>query len=171
VGGSAGSTRAPRFHEVQRFRQVWLWAILIGIAVMQWWGFIEQIILGRPWGNRPAPDWMMWVLLLAFGIGLPWAFYAARLVTTVDAEGISVRFWPFYKRTIPFSEIESAAARRYNPIREYGGWGIRGWTREKMALSTVGRDGVELTLKDGQHLMVGSGRAQELAQAILLSSG
>ncbi|HID51899.1 MAG TPA: hypothetical protein EYP41_07680 [Anaerolineae bacterium] len=58
------------FREVQYIRRVW-WVMLLvgGIAALMWWGFWQQIILGQPWGNNPAPDWMMWLLWLFIGLG------------------------------------------------------------------------------------------------------
>ena len=48
------------FREEQTFRRVW-WIVLmvLGIAALMWWGLIEQIVLGRPWGDNPGPDWMI----------------------------------------------------------------------------------------------------------------
>ncbi len=57
----------PWFREEQRFRQPWLWLLILFLVALQWWGFIQQIVLGQPWGNRPAPDWMMvllWLLMI-----------------------------------------------------------------------------------------------------------
>ena len=51
------------------------------------------------------------------------------------------------------------------PIREYGGWGIRGF-RSKRAYNVTGDRGVELTLVDGRKVGIGSRRAGELADAI-----
>jgi hypothetical protein len=54
--------RLSRFREERRFRQWWLWLLVGLVAALQWWGFLQQIILGQPWGDRPAPDWMMVLL-------------------------------------------------------------------------------------------------------------
>ena len=44
------------FREVQRFRQVWLWVLLISIAAIELatfgYGIIQQIILGKPFGDN-----------------------------------------------------------------------------------------------------------------------
>ncbi|MCA9870553.1 MAG: hypothetical protein KC487_09290, partial [Anaerolineae bacterium] len=59
------------FREEQRFRQSWIWLLILFVAGLQWWGFIQQIIFGQPWGDNPAPDWMMILFWLLFGIGMP----------------------------------------------------------------------------------------------------
>ncbi len=53
---------SSKFREEQGFRQWWIWLILGLVVAVQWWGFIQQIVLGQPWGNKPAPDWLMVLL-------------------------------------------------------------------------------------------------------------
>ena len=156
------------FREEQNFRRVW-WVMLlvIGLAAMMWWGFYQQIILGEPWGDNPGPDWFMWLFLLLFGIGLPAFFWWLKLMVEVRTDHVQIHYWPLAKLTIPFSDIERIQARTYSPMKEYGGWGIRrGWSSKKMAYNVSGNQGVELFLKDGRRVMIGSQKAQELAMAI-----
>ncbi len=56
-------------------------------------------------------------------------------------------------------------------MKEYGGWGVKGWSKDKMAYNVSGDRGVELTLKDGRRIMLGSQRAEELAGAIEAARG
>jgi len=70
--------------------------------------------------------------------GLPVLFLAMRLVVEVHADGIDVRFRPFTHRSIPVTDIVAAQARTYRPVIEYGGWGIKGWTRKKVAYNVSG---------------------------------
>ncbi|MEA3335302.1 MAG: DUF6141 family protein [Chloroflexota bacterium] len=154
------------YHEDQKFTQWWIWLLVYGISALMWWGFVEQIILGKPWGSKPAPDWMMWLLWLFIGIGLPLLFHRLKLVTEVSENSLHIRYPPITSRDIPLADIQSFEARSYDPIREYGGWGIRGWRGSGVAYTTSGNQGVELTLQDGKSVMVGSQRAEELAAAL-----
>ncbi len=154
------------FREVQRFRQWWVWLLVYGCAALTWYGFIQQIVLGQPFGTNPAPDWMMWLIWLACGFGLPAFFHALKLVTEVREDHIYIRYVPVLTRTIPFEEIESYAVRKYNPIREYGGWGIRGWGGGKRAYNVSGNQGVDLTLRSGKEILIGSQKPKELAQVL-----
>jgi hypothetical protein len=45
----------------------------------------------------------------------------------------------------PLQEIEAVEVVRYHPIREFGGWGIRGWGKKK-AWTVRGDQAVRLRL-------------------------
>ncbi len=91
-----------------------------------------------------------------------------RLVTELDSSCLRVRFSPFVRKEIPLSDIVYWKARTYDPIREYGGWGVRMW-RGSGALNMRGNSGVQLVLMGGERLLIGSQRAYALAAAILLA--
>lgn len=156
---------ATIFHEEQRFRQIWIWVLILGVAALQWWGWVQQIVLGQPWGDNPAPDWMMWLFWLLFGIGLPLFFVWLRLVVKVDDRGVTVRFVPLTTRIIRFDQIERCEAVDYKPLRQYGGWGIRGLGSNR-AYNVSGKEGVRLHLRSGDIVLLGSQRARDLALAI-----
>lgn len=154
------------YREEQRFRQWWLWVIVIGPAVLAWWPFMRQIVEGRPVGQNPAPDWLLWVLWLFIGLGLPFLFGRISLVLEVTDDAVLIRYRPFSRRTIAMADIERLEARTYNAIKDYGGWGVKGWSKARMAYNVSGNRGVELTLGDGQSVMLGSQHADQLAAAI-----
>ena len=159
-----------RFREEQRFRQWWMWLLIGFLVALQWWGFVQQIVLGQRFGDQPAPDWMMVLLWLLFGIGLPLFFLYLRLIVTVTDESIDIHFRPLTRRTVPISDVTHVKARTYAPLREYGGWGIRG-RRGNRAYNVSGDRGAELVLTDGRKIMIGSQRADDLALAIAAAQG
>ena len=166
-----GKTALPEeggttFREVQRFGQWWIWLLVYGIAFFAWYGFIQQIILGQPFGSNPAPDWAMWLMLVLFGMGFPLFFHILKLEVEVSEDSVHIHYVPLASRKIPFQEIERLEARSYSPIRAYGGWGLRWGGRNRRAYNVSGSRGVELTLRDGKLVMIGSQRSEELAQAI-----
>ncbi|WP_435335844.1 hypothetical protein [Haloarchaeobius sp. TZWWS8] len=69
--------------------------------------------------------------------------YSLRLRTEVRADGIHVQMWHLHRsfRHIPWADIESVESRRYRPIREFGGWGIR-WTPSALAYNVHGNEGL-----------------------------
>lgn len=159
------------YREVQRFRQWWVWALVAGAAALTWLIFIRQVVFGHTLGDNPAPDWGVWLLWLFIGVGLPALFLYLRLLLEVTPDRIVVRFRPLHTRTILLAEVEEFGVRKYSAVKEYGGWGIKGWSQQKVAYNVSGNEGVELTLQDGRRVMLGSQRAPELAQAIEMAMG
>ena len=153
------------FTETQRFRQFWIWIPILVIAVLCWYGFIHQVILGKPMGSRPAPNSFLTIAWIVFGIGFPLIFRAICLKTEVRDDHVLLNFTG-YKKLVPFSEIESAELREYKPIREYGGWGIRYGFKNGWAYNVSGNRGVQLVLKDGKKILIGSQKPEELFSAI-----
>lgn len=137
------------YREVQRFRQWWLWAVLAGSAVF-------TLALG-------PVSWIGFVV-----VGVVSAFvYSLRLETEVRDDGIYVKMWPLHRsfRRISWAEIERYEAKRYEPIREFGGWGVR-WAPGGVAYNVGGDRGVRIERTDGRSVLLGSRRADDLAEAI-----
>ena len=139
--------------------------IIYGAAALIWYSFIQQIIIGQPLGTNPGPDWLIWLLWILIGIGLPVLFHNMTLTVEVWDDHLAIRYFPFVNRKIPLSDIKRVEAKVYQPIREYGGWGIRGWGNRK-AYNVSGNQGVELEFRIGQQLMIGSQKPQKLALAL-----
>jgi hypothetical protein len=100
------------FHEEQRFRQPWLWLMLLGslglVCVPLMVGLIQQLVLGEPWGAEPLSDRALASVggaTLLFSIALVVLFARMRLVTEVRDDGVHVLFAPFTRRTIAFTDI------------------------------------------------------------------
>ncbi len=159
------------FIEEQRFRQKWIWLLLGLVAAISWVMFIQQIMFGSPMGNHPTPDLFVWLTFVLFGIGLPWLLFSLRLVTRLEPSQLVIRFRPLLTRKILLRDIASCEALTYRPLREYGGWGIRYSARHGRAYNVSGNRGVQLELVDGHRILIGSQRADELAEVIRKSMG
>lgn len=155
------------FREEQSFRQWWINAVVMGTAGFAWYAFFQQIILHKPLGKKPAPDWGMFLVWLLAGVGLPWLFLTARLVVEVRGDGLYYRYYPFHFRWhhLAAEDIREVELRTYRPLLEYGGWGIR-WGLKGKAYNVSGNRGVRLRLRNGKRLLFGSRRAEELPAAL-----
>ncbi len=160
------------FKERQRFRQVWLWVLILGIASIFIAGFISQVILGGEFGNRPMADIQLAIMTALVGIGLPLFFYKMSLTTEVMPDKLNVRFWPFHLKpvTINLHDLRDFEAVTYNPIMEYGGWGIR-WGFKGKAYNVHGNQGVKLYFYKGEPLLIGSQKPDELFDALTKARG
>lgn len=158
------------FREVQKMYQMWI-RLVVGVPVVfSWYGAYQQLFLRKPFGNNPAPDWMMLVLLLVLGVLFPLFFYSLKMITEVRKDGLYVRFHPFHFsfRSFPIKTIQSYEVMTYRPIRDYGGWGIR-YGLKGIAYNAKGNRGVLFEFAEGskvKKLMIGSQVPETLSEAV-----
>jgi len=158
---------SPIYREVQQFRQVWILVIVSALSGLVWYAAVMQLLLHRPMGSSPMTDIMLVIFWFILGIGLPALLFFSRLVTEVRDDGIYIRFFPFHRTAhrLAFTEVKQYEVRTYSPIREYGGHGIRYGSNGK-AYNVSGDSGVQIELLNGERLLIGSQRAEELWRAI-----
>lgn len=158
------------FNEVQRFRIKWVWLLVIAINALFIFAIVQQLVLKKPFGTNPAPDFVL-VLLELFVLGI-WIFILSiRLKTGYTDTGISYRFYPLQRSTtyISWHELSDAYIREYNSFLEYGGWGIRYGSRQNgRAINTSEscRQGLQLVFRDGKKLLIGTKDPDTLQQLI-----
>jgi hypothetical protein len=95
-------------------------------------------------------------------------FLVFKLKTTITKEHIQVQFFPFHlkPRNYLWSDIKQASVRKYRPIMEYGGWGIRGF-KSNRAYNISGKIGLQLEFKNGDKLLVGTQNGQEVNDVLV----
>ena len=154
------------YSEKQRFRQRWLWMLLLIFPVGSLWSLFQQIILGSLFGGNAESIPVLFVLVV-IGVMFTLFMYTTGLDTEVIEEGLRIRFWPFHLNWVflPFSSIQKAEAVTYRPLAEYGGWGIR-YGRKGKAYNVSGNKGVLLTFKDQKNVLIGSKNHETLFLAI-----
>ncbi|MFO7889256.1 MAG: DUF6141 family protein [bacterium] len=155
------------FREEQKLRQFWIWLIIIIIAGISWYAFVEQIVLKGDFGTNPAPDIVQIILWVVFGIIFPLFLPFTKLTTEVRNNGIYIQLFPFHltPRRIDLATLKSYEVRKYKPIPEYGGWGIRKG-HQGTAYNMSGNKGVQLELYNGKRILIGSQKPEELFHAI-----
>ncbi len=155
------------YREIQHFRQAWVWLLVLGVAGIAIYAVVQQLILGSPFGSNPASDTVLIIIVVIFGFGFPICFYLMNLTTEVRGDGLYYRFFPFHCsfQKIPLEDLRDYEARTYSPLKEYGGWGIR-WGASGKAYNVGGNRGVRLELSNGERILIGSRRPEELAEAL-----
>lgn len=156
------------FTEQQKFKQWWLWTILIGLNGLLLFGVFQQVINGQSFGTKPASDTG---LLIAAGLIflLTILFLILRLDTIIKKDGIYVRFFPFHIRFKHYSwdTLTKVYVRSYSAISEYGGWGLRGGLFGKgTAYNVSGDKGLQLEFDSKRNLLIGTKKADELTQTL-----
>lgn len=166
----------PILREEQLFRSHWTGRLMLGGALVMA-GVLGtsfyQLRCAAPAEQR-MPPWFIWILMglmVVVNIALFYLSWRGGLVTEILPDGIAVQFNGLTKRHYyPWEEIAEIEARRYHPIREYGGWGIRGLGKNR-AYNVSGNEGLQLTFTNGKRLLLGSQMAWELEAAARAARG
>ncbi len=141
------------FEEIQKIDSIWPISILALTSVFNWFLYF--------YFGYTKMDFFYSSII---GISLICVFLSlVRLNTKIDNQGIQFRFYPLHIKwqTISWDKVESAEIRSFSPLKEYGGWGLR-YNKFGKAYTIKGNQGLQLHLKDGKNILIGSNRAEEL---------
>ncbi len=155
------------FKEEQRFTQTWLIALL-GISII-----IPIILITKEYLEKNSSMTTNEFLLTLGGIIVSLSFiFFFKLTTRIDETGIHYQFFPFHfsLRLIKWSEVNKAYVRTYDPISEYGGWGLKGgslWNKKNgTAINVSGDIGIQLELKNGKRILIGTQKENEAKRVL-----
>ncbi len=150
------------FEEKQKFSQWWLIAImaipLIGVSVNAYYeteGFSDIAT------NISS---ILTVLLVILILG---CIFILELRTNIDAIGIRAYFYPFpfFRKKYLWSQIEKVYVRKYSPLTEYGGWGVRGLGEAK-AYNVSGKYGIQIVTKEKKKFLIGTQKPQDVERVL-----
>jgi len=150
----------PEFYEIQRFRQWWLWLIIVFVL-----GFSAYNSIG----NAEFFSTTELIISLAIPILIFLLFFIIKLETKIDTLGIRVRLFPFHFqfKYFQWKSIEKAYIREYSPLMDYGGWGLRIVSFGRGKAYTVSGDlGLQLVFKDGKKLLIGTQKSVEIKKLL-----
>jgi hypothetical protein len=99
--------------------------------------------------------------------GISFVFNKAKLIMQIRTDGIYVSFPPLRNSfTICYWEnIDKLFIREYNPLGEYGGWGIKG-RGNNLAYNVSGNIGIQLVLINDSKLLIGTNQPEEIANVL-----
>jgi len=129
----------------------------------------QQTVRGIQVGDSPAPNGVL-IVILVFLFVMLWGYFSLKLEVWIDQEGIHYRFFPliFKNKLISTVEIQRFEIRKYKPILEYGGWGVRrGFGRKwQRAYNVSGNIGLQLYLTNGKKVLFGTQKPQAIVHAM-----
>ena len=104
----------------------------------------EKIV--HPADSEPL-DWFGLVILAIVGLFI----FAIKLHVTINTEGITYKYPPFHikPKQLTWANIESAELMKINPLKEFGGWGLR-YGKLGTAYTTRGRYILHIVQKKGK---------------------
>ena len=150
------------FTENQKFKQWWVWVILIGIAAISIIGIVRQLIFKEPIGDKPMSDLGL-ILFAIFVFVFVSFFIIMRLDTVIDRSGIIMHFVPFVKNKVKWEDVKSLSVVNYGFV---GGWGIRFGSSYGTIYNVKGKMGLAIELKNDKKFLIGTQRPQEIQNII-----
>lgn len=161
----AGSVR---YEETQRGMPLAVLLLLAPVVVLAWVQLVwlvagDQVLLGDDTSGNRVGAWILWAI---GGLGVPALVLLLRLRVEVTDEAVRIRFRPFLRREVRLDQITRVEAVTYRPIHGYGGWGLRLGRGGRIAYSVRGDQGVELEVRDGRSVLIGSAHPEALRDAI-----
>ena len=154
------------FYEKQRLTQWWLWLILVVAQLIPMFINFRKLYLA---GLTDKPEILfstvgIWLLVFVLSLLL---IYSIKLETKITEQGVYVRMFPlgFSFKFYPFSNMTAYYVRKYHPVREYGGWGYKG-RHNNRSLSIRGDRGLQLEFPNGNKLLIGTQKHQELLEVL-----
>jgi hypothetical protein len=152
------------FRETQRLKPWWVWLILLPITALMCVGIVRQLIMGIPFGSNPASDGgLIAISLLVFAFDA--LFLSMSLKTVIEEDGIFFRLFPITGwKKLEWSDVESIYTRKYKPLLEYGGWGLRYGNGK--AYTMGGNQGIQIVTKSKKKILIGTAKPEEAEQVL-----
>ena len=151
------------FKEEQSFVGTWIFYLFIAISTLS----IGGAAMGLMHTNKPGSYVGLIIAVIVAGVVLV-LFIISKLHLIVDEQAIYYRYPPFVnsEKKLTQNDIKEVFVRTYSPIWEYGGWGYRVRLSKGKALNVSGNQGLQLILKDGKKLLIGTRKAKSLESVI-----
>ena len=152
------------FKEEQRFTQLWLIVLMAVSLLVPFVVLIQEYQKGK---GMSLQELLVALAVITIGGSLIFLF---KLITRIDETGIYYQFFPFHfkLKQISWDEINNAYVRIYDPISEYGGWGLKGgWSKARgRAINVSGDIGIQLELANGKKLLIGTQKKTEAERVL-----
>lgn len=153
------------FTETQRFRNSWIIYLVLFADLFT----IGIVVLVMSQGETDSTEYTPWIVL-PVPLLITALLWIATLTTTIDKQGISIRFYPFHlqPRSYSWRDIASVKTGEYT-LMQTGGYGIRkikgGW-----GYNVSGSDCIWIEMKDGVRYLIGTQQPAAMQAAIDLAT-
>lgn len=161
------------FKEVQRFDQWWLITLFVLVYakitydILRFFRETKEVNIGDLEEFIVPGIVIILVTILIFSL---------KLKSRIDENGISYQFFPIQlkAKNVPWESLKECNVRKYSPILEYGGWGFRGILKLKLfglgkngkAYNVRGNIGIQMVLKNGSKILVGTQEKEQAKQVL-----
>jgi len=140
------------FTETQKVKQAWVIVLMVTVTIFSIINYVQM----------PVSFASVSPLVITFLADL--VLIALKLNTKINKHGIYFQLFPihFKQKVINWNEVSTIEVRKYSPIKEYGGWGFRYGFKNGKAYNISGNMGLQLVLKNGDRILIGTQKPEEL---------
>jgi len=152
------------FEEVQQFKQKWVEGLLLLVNTFLIVIYFVEVIFN----DHPSHEARMSLISSIIVCGLiTFLIRRTKLITQITPDGIQVRFAPFQRRfqRYRWADIDQLFIRTYNPLLEYGGWGLR-IGPSGSAYNASGNTGLQLVLRGNYRVLIGTEKPEILIEVL-----
>lgn len=159
------------FQEIQKFNQPWIIIMLLSSFF-----FTLAVVLVSSYSSEKTGESIagsnesiigISILVVTFSFVF-WLIMNIKLEVKVTDEAIIYRFKPLMlkEKTIIRKSIARYEVRKYNPIRDYGGYGLRTGWKWGRAFNVSGNMGMQLYMESGKKILFGTQRPDAFKYAM-----
>ena len=156
------------FTEEQRFKK-WF---LLPLLALPFFGIMAPFIFKEN-NSISQNSEAFWAITITIFVLLAVTIFilSINLKTKIDEQGIFYQFYPINlsQKLISWNEIDKCYLKKYNSLKDFGGYGYRlkpfGKLRGK-SINVGGKYGIQLELKNGKNLLLGTQRENDIKQIL-----
>ena len=138
------------FRETSRlFRPAFLFSFLPVFVIMAWLFFDQR-------AKRDNLGVILSIVTIVICTVALCFMFLLKLTTTITDEGIAFKYAPTMRqfKLYPWEQIASVSIVSYNPIQDFGGWGLKKSKKYGKGYTTKGNKGLWIQLTDGQSILL-----------------
>jgi hypothetical protein len=152
------------FEEVQQFKQKALEGLMLVVNTVLIVMYAAEVF--KTGETSPEANLgLLGSMLVAAGLTL--LLKQIKLITQITTDGIQVRFAPLQRnfQLYRWDDIDQLFIRTYNPVLEYGGWGLR-FGPSGSAYNASGDVGLQLVLHGNYKILIGTTKPELLIDVL-----
>ena len=154
------------FRETQRFNQFWIWLVM----TITWGAVLTGFYYDAIEMNHSFWDVITdvhFIIVMSILLPVTMLLLLIKMETAIRKDGVWVRFFPFHRsfRKYSWHKLSEFYVRKYRPIGEFGGWGLRGLGKNRV-MNVRGNMGLQLEFKDGKKLLIGTQKPKDIERVL-----
>jgi hypothetical protein len=155
------------YKEKQNFAHPMVMIIVLPFIIFFVYAIVQQVILGHTVADNLFSNTQIILYSCLLLAGILFFGYCNFLETIIKTDGIYVRYLPYFSNFEFYSwqKISKCYVRAYNPMTEYGGWGLRSG-KNGAAYNISGDKGLQLEFKSKRNLLIGTSKSEEMQEVL-----